>query len=181
MGSSASLSTVMALDADGLKSDNTPTRRVPAYLVPRLPSAQSSKSSVGRGVVTSLRTVGDFNSNVPISAGSSKSPSKSSFPDSNCDGFSEPLSRGANSAGSGDGVLAIFRRIDNFRDVVSGISISSDQSSLLTGRPFRDDVPRRFIVPPISAEEGVSFGIGMPALSARLKAPSMSSVDNSNC
>src|SRR2546421_8017255 len=94
MGSSPSLSTVMALDADGLKSDNTPTRRVPAYLVPRLPSAQSSKSSVGKGVVTSFRIVGDFSSNVPKLAGISKSSSKSSLAVSICDGLSEELNLG---------------------------------------------------------------------------------------
>src|SRR5579859_2481150 len=164
MGSSPSLSTVMALDADGLKSDNTPTRRVPAYLVPRLPSAQSSKSSIGKGVVTSFRIVGDFSSNVAKLAGISKSSSKSSLAVSICDGFSEELNFGANSSGRGDAERAIFGRIGSFKEAVSGMSMSSDQSSILTGRFFRRDEPRRLIVPPTSAEEGVSFGIGIPAL-----------------
>ena len=59
--------------------------------------------------------------------------------------------------------------------------MSSVQSSIFIG-PFRlSDDPRRLMVPPIKADEGVSLGIGMPAFSARLSAPSISSVDNSNC
>src|ERR1700752_4896712 len=98
--------------------------------------------------------VGDFNSKVPMSAGISKSSSKLSFMLSTCGRF-KAVGSVENSLGSKEGDRGAIWRTDNFKFAESGISMSSDQSSILTGPDFRMVVPSRLIVPPINAEDGV--------------------------